>query len=164
MAMGSAPLMGTRPPSRPSSPIIMYLPRCSADTMLSAAIIPMAMGRSYAEPSLRMSAGAMFTTICLLGSFSPLNSRADLMRSWLSFTALSGRPTRKKRMPRRAFTSIVTCMASMPCRAAAYTFTNIVGYLRLLLFFFLLSFSLSFSLWSFTRESIVLASPSGEML
>ena len=49
-----------------------------------------------------------------------------MMRSWLSFTAESGKPTRKNLMPRELFTSMVTGMASMPWTAAAKSFTNMI--------------------------------------
>jgi hypothetical protein len=41
-------------------------------------------------------------------------------------TATSGSPTRKKRIPRDTFTSIVTVTASMPVTALANVLTNII--------------------------------------
>jgi hypothetical protein len=41
-------------------------------------------------------------------------------------TATSGSPTRKKRIPRDTFTSIVTVTASIPVTALANVFTNII--------------------------------------
>jgi hypothetical protein len=59
----------------------------------SAADQAKCMGRSNAEPSLRMSAGARFTvTAGFEGKSNPQFLSADLIRSRLSFTAISGRP------------------------------------------------------------------------
>jgi predicted RND superfamily exporter protein len=41
-------------------------------------------------------------------------------------TATSGSPTRKKRIPRETFTSIVTVTASIPVTALANVLTNII--------------------------------------
>ena len=77
------------------------------------------MVRSSEEPSLRTSAGARFTTTFLPGIFSPLLSKAERMRSWLSRTALSGSPTRNMPRPGVMLTSTSTVMASIPTRALA---------------------------------------------
>ena len=68
-----------------------------------------------------------------------------MIRSWLSFTAESGNPTKKNLMPLELFTSMVTMVASIPCKAAAYTLTSIT--LSLVRYFlrFLAAFSLSLS-------------------
>ena len=55
--------------------------------------MPTASGKSYAAPSLRTSAGDIFTTTCRRGKFCPHCFKAVRMRSWLSFTAASGNPT-----------------------------------------------------------------------
>ena len=55
------------------------------------------MGRSNAEPSLRISAGAkLIVTACCEGKSKPQFRSADLIRSRLSFTAMSGNPTTLK--------------------------------------------------------------------
>ena len=112
--MGNAPFIGISLPSSPNSPIIRYCSSLSVFTASSAANMPMAIGRSYAEPSFLMSAGAMFTIIFLLGKRNPLCVSAEFILCWLSFTALSGSPTRKNLIPLRAFTSMVTSVALMP--------------------------------------------------
>src|SRR5574344_926769 len=71
-----------------------------------------------------MSAGAILMTTCLRGIGIRLYCNADMMRSWLSLTALSGNPTRKNLMPCEILTSIVTKMALMPCTAAPNVFTS----------------------------------------
>ncbi len=67
------------------------------------------MGRSKPEPSLRMSAGARLTvTLCGLGKSKPQFFSAALMRSRLSLTAMSGRPTTLKSPMRPEPTSTST--------------------------------------------------------
>ena len=62
----------------------------------SAISMPMAMGRSKADPSFLMSAGARFTITCFRGKSNPVFLSAARTRSLLSFTAASGRPTVEK--------------------------------------------------------------------
>ena len=100
-----------------------------------AAIIPIANGKSYDVPSFLMSAGARFITIWHEGTLYPFTLSADMILSWLSFTAESGSPTRKNFIPLEVFTSMVTMLASMPCTAAPYSFTNM--FLLFLVFVFL---------------------------
>src|SRR5688572_6667231 len=59
------------------------------------------------------------------GKYRPLLRRAASMRCWLSFTALSGRPTRKKNAPFSTFTSAVTIVALMPNTALPKTLMSI---------------------------------------
>jgi len=67
-------------------------------------------------------------TTCLPGHLNPRVRSDDSILCWLSFTATSGRPTRKKRIPRDTLTSIVTVTASMPVTALANVLTNIIIY------------------------------------
>ncbi len=63
----------------------------------SAISMPIAIGRSKAEPSFLMSAGARFTTTCFRGKSKPVFLSAARTRSLLSLTAASGRPTVAKK-------------------------------------------------------------------
>ena len=117
--------MGSTEPSSDSSPMIMNSSRglrqliCSlAERMLTA------MGRSYAAPSLRTSAGERLTTILRRGHVKPLWVSAETTRWWLSRTAVSAMPTSANDTPWRADTSMVMMMASMPWTAAPWVFTN----------------------------------------
>ena len=60
----------------------------------------------------------MFTTTFFRGKVKPLCCMADITRSALSFTAVSGSPTITYWNPVSVTTSIVMGMASIPCRAA----------------------------------------------
>ena len=109
VAMESAPLMGRRLPSSDSSP----RNRMFFSSVFSSAPvvprIPSAMGRSNPEPSFFTSAGARFTVMVCQGNSKPQFLMADLMRSLLSRTAASGRPTvRKKALPAVMSTSTST--------------------------------------------------------
>ena len=76
----------------------------------------MAMGRSNPAPSLRTLAGARLMVTALLGYPKPEFSSADLMRSRLSRTAVSGIPTVTKSRAEPLYMSTstsITC-ASMP--------------------------------------------------
>ncbi len=81
MAIGKAPRMGCKLPSRDSSPIIIYSESgwfsliCPVDTN-----IPIAKVRSYAEPSFRRSAGAILSVIFFPGILNPLFCRAAAIR------------------------------------------------------------------------------------
>ena len=118
IATGNAPLMGNNVPSNDSSPMMAYDDNLSVLTISDAANIPMAIGKSYAEPALRMSAGDRLIITCLRGKGYLLYAKAESMRSWLSLMALSGNPTKKKRTPEEMLTSIEISVASMPCTAA----------------------------------------------
>ena len=65
--MGSPPLIGRSEPSSDSSPRMARLPNFSVRTCSWAAKMPRAMGRSNAEPSFLMSAGARLTVIFFSG-------------------------------------------------------------------------------------------------
>ena len=79
--------------------MMRYLLSFSADTMPVAAIIPIANGKSYDVPSFLMSAGARFITIWHEGTLYPFTFSADMILSWLSFTAESGKPYKKELYP-----------------------------------------------------------------
>jgi hypothetical protein len=83
--------------------------------------IPMAIGRSNPAPSLRRFAGARLIVTALFGYPNPEFSSADLIRSRLSRTAVSGIPTvTKSRLLPEAYMSTSTSMrwASIPYTAA----------------------------------------------
>ena len=76
MAIGKAPFIGCRLPSKDSSPIIIYSSICS-DLICSEAVkIPNASVKSYAEPSLRKSAGAILIVSFFPGILYPLFCKA----------------------------------------------------------------------------------------
>ena len=95
--MDNTPLTGFTRPSRESSPAIRYPFTISWVRMPSAISMPMAIGRSKADPSFLISAGARLTTTCLSGKSNPVFLRAARTRSLLSLTAASGRPTVEKK-------------------------------------------------------------------
>ena len=81
----------------------------------------MAIGRSKLGPSLRTSAGArLMVILCPYGQRNPLLQMAEVTRSLLSLTAVSGRPTTAilSVLPHPAWTSISTSKASTPTTAA----------------------------------------------
>ena len=124
--MGKAPLMGRTSPSRPSSPMITYLLRASIFLICSdAARIPIAIGRSNAVPFFLISAGARLTTKRVRGILKLLLFIVLSTRCRLSFTALSGKPTRTIPTPVAIqFTSIVIEMASTPYTALPKVLTS----------------------------------------
>ena len=71
------------------------------------------------------SAGAMLMMTRLPGIFSPISRRAESIRCWLSFTALSGKPTIINFAPQRILTSIVMVKALIPYTAPPKILTNI---------------------------------------
>jgi hypothetical protein len=71
-----------------------------------------------------MSAGAMFTTILIRGILKLFDLMALSIRCWLSFTAPSGKPTKKYPWPSHTFTSIVMFIASTPYTALPKVFTS----------------------------------------
>ena len=124
-AMGSTPRTGRSVPSSDSSPTSIVPARRSGATRPMAARMPTAIGRSNPAPSLRRSAGARFTTIFLPDIRSPEFSNAARMRCSLSFTALSGRPTRYSPSPPPVMlTSTVTSTASIPTIVPEWVLTN----------------------------------------
>lgn len=93
--------------------------------------MPTAMGRSKAELSLRMSAGARLTVTRRRGHSYPALRRAAMTRSLLSRTALSGRPTTvKEGSCRSVSTSTWTRYASIPRVAALSTTAGITSLQR----------------------------------
>ena len=87
-----------------------------------AASTPSAIGRSKEDPALRTSAGARFTMMRCWGNSYPEFRMALRMRSRLSRTLASGRPTTVKAgRPNDTSTSMVTGEASMPKTAAERT-------------------------------------------
>ncbi len=93
-ARGSTPRTERTVPSSDSSPASIVPSSAPAAMRSCAARIPTAIGRSNAAPSLRSPAGARLTTILRPDIRSPVFSNAERMRCSLSFTALSGSPTR----------------------------------------------------------------------
>ena len=69
--MGKAPFMACKVPSKETSPIITYDPMFFAIICLEPTNTPIAIGRSYADPSFLMSAGDMFTTTLNPGHLKP---------------------------------------------------------------------------------------------
>ena len=119
-AIGSTPRTGFRLPSSDSSPANIVPASASASTRSIAASIPTAIGKSNEAPSLRKSAGARLTTTLRPDIRSPEFPNAARMRCSLSFTALSGSPTRYMPSPPPAIlTSTVTAAASIPTIAPA---------------------------------------------
>ena len=135
-ANGRIPRTGFTAPSSDNSPTNIVSARRVSKTCCVAARIPTAIGKSKPEPSLRRSAGARFTTTFLAVMRRCEFSKAERIRCSLSFTALSGKPTRKSPMPPPAtFTSTSTFTALMPTIAPAKHFTNIAQtfFIRMLL-------------------------------
>src|SRR5580698_8400269 len=86
---------------------------------------PNAIGRSKAEPSLRMSAGARLTVILRLGNSKPELRSADFIRSKASRTAPSASPTmRKLGTPALISSSTSTAKASTPESALESTLAS----------------------------------------
>ena len=77
-----------------------------------------AKGKSKLLPSLRRSAGAMFTVMSARGKRMLLYWMADEMRSRPSRTASSPRPVKWYNMPFTRFTSTVTVVTFSPFTAA----------------------------------------------
>ena len=114
MAIGNAPFMGCKEPSKLNSPIITNSSSWSASICPDAAKIPIARGKSKLLPSFLISAGAMLIVIFLPGNFRLEFFSAASILFWLSFTALSGKPTKKNLKPLSIFTSMVIVVASIP--------------------------------------------------
>lgn len=79
-------------PSRDSSPIKTVSSRLTCLRYSFDMSIPIAIGKSYIEPSFFVSAGERFITILLLSSLSPLFFIAAFILSFDSFTLVSGKP------------------------------------------------------------------------
>ena len=122
-AIDIAPRTGRTVPSKANSPRMRYCDNLSGEIEpLIAAIMPIAIGKSNAEPSFRISAGAKFTVIRLVGNVRPAFLIAAITRSRLSFTALSGKPTTENEGSRREISaSICTIYASIPSVAQLNT-------------------------------------------
>ena len=86
------------------------------------------MGRSNAEPSFLMSAGARLTVMRFMGYCIPMFVMAENMRLWASRTALSARPDRNSLSPITELTSTVTVVTCMPLTAAQNVFTSMVWF------------------------------------
>src|SRR5262249_23431175 len=115
------PGTGRTAPSSASSPMDITEPSDSAGRSPFAARIESAAGRSSPLPAFGRSAGARFTTTFLPGSGNPTKRSADRMRSRLSFTAASGRPTMvRPGRPAPTAVSTTTARPSRPTRAAEY--------------------------------------------
>ena len=108
-AADSAPRTGRTLPSSESSPRNMHLSSCFPKNCPMHPVRPSAMGRSNPDPSFRTSAGAkLIVTPWPYGNSYPQFRSALLMRSRLSFTALSGSPTTLKSCMRAEPTSTST--------------------------------------------------------
>ena len=92
-AIERTPGTGRTSPSRASSPTRVIPSRPSAGTSPVAARIAIATARSNPVPLFGRSAGARFTTRFRPGRGRPICRRAERIRSRLSRTAASGRPT-----------------------------------------------------------------------
>src|SRR3990172_2699565 len=117
-AMGKAPRTGRTPPSSPSSPTMTY-PSAVPPSCPVAARIPIAIGRSNAEPSFRTSAGARLMVMRFNGNSNAELAIAAPTRSRPSFTAPCGSPTvANVGRPLAMSASTSTRYASMPSTAA----------------------------------------------
>jgi hypothetical protein len=93
----SAPFTARTVPSSDSSPKNMHLSSGLPKKCPMQPASPIAIGKSNAEPSFLTSAGArLIVTPCPCGNSKEQFRSADLIRSRLSFTALSGSPTTLK--------------------------------------------------------------------
>src|SRR5260370_11833842 len=116
-----APCTGRTPPSRESSSRKIMRSSGLPKNVPRHPRMPSAIGRSNAEPSLRTSAGArLMVTPWGAGKSYPQFFSADLIRSRLSLTAISGRPTTLNSpiLVEPTSTSTSTRYASMPKTAA----------------------------------------------
>ena len=128
IAIDRVPLTGLILPSRESSPDMRYPLAVSGLIMPSAITMPSAIGRSNADPSFFILAGARLTVICFKGKLKPVFLRAVLTLSLLSLTAASGNPTVEKcgRPLAVTSTSTSTKWASIPINVALRILDNIV--------------------------------------
>ena len=92
MTMGSAPSTRRTSPSSATSPMNAMLSE-SKFICLPALSRAMRIGRSYTEPSLRVSAGARFTVMRLTGKANPVFFIAERTLFFASLIAASGSPT-----------------------------------------------------------------------
>src|SRR5438445_9507636 len=127
-AMLRTPGTGRTVPSRESSPIVRRPSSAPGGIWWVAARSPRAIGRSNAEPSLRVSAGARLTVIRLMGTSYPEFRTAARTRSRASRTPASGSPTAAKvGIPGLMSTSTSTTEASNPTTAALCTRASTTG-------------------------------------
>ena len=121
-AIGSTPRTARTRPSSASSPTNSDSCAQSSGNSPDPVRIPTAIGRSYAAPSLRMSAGARFTVTFRGGSLDPMLSSAPRIRVRPSFTPASGNPTiENPGNPPATSTSTSMGDASTPTTAAERT-------------------------------------------
>ena len=93
MAIDSAPRTPITLPERDSSPTAAMPSIASPGSRPMAERMASAIGRSYAGPSLRTSAGARLSVSRATGNCMRQADIAARTRSRLSLTAASGRPT-----------------------------------------------------------------------
>ena len=86
-----------------------------------------AMGKSYADPSLRISAGAKLIITFLRGKKNPICFKADSTRRMDSLIVESGRPTKKHLVPWLTLVSMVINEADTPKTELPYVFASIVA-------------------------------------
>lgn len=128
MLAGSAPEVGLRLPSRPSSPKKREDSIISSFQFLSHERIAMAIGRSKEEPLFRRFVGARFTVTRFAGKVNPEFFRADLTLSRDSWTLASGSPTIEKcGSPAAISHSTPMFFASLPKKATLLTECIIKG-------------------------------------
>ena len=111
----STPGTGRISPFSPTSPMMQTRSVNSTGIISSPHRIPIAIGRSYAVPSFRRSAGDRLTVIFFAGSGHPAFRKATLTRSLASRTSAAINPTRL--IPGSPFptsTSTSTLFASIP--------------------------------------------------
>ena len=127
-AIGSTPRTARTRPSSASSPTNRDSCAQSSGNNPDPVRIPTAIGRSYAAPSLRMSAGARFTVTFRGGSLDPMFSSAPRIRVRPSFTPASGNPTiENPGNPPATSTSTSMGDASTPTTAAERTRVSMRG-------------------------------------
>ncbi len=94
IAIDNAPLIGRAVPSNASSPTTAYSSSRSADSCPLPASTPKATGKSNDDACLGRSPGAKLITTRSCGLTNPLLTIARSTRCVLSFTAVSGSPTK----------------------------------------------------------------------
>jgi hypothetical protein len=92
-AIERTPLTGRNRPDNAGSPVMQNASRAGNRLFSSSFSIPRAIGRSKLGPSFRTSAGARLMVIHFpYGQRKPLLQMAEVTRSLLSLTAVSGSP------------------------------------------------------------------------
>ena len=126
IAMDSAPRTVSTSPESDNSPTAARPPSASRSMIPQDAMIASAMGRSYAGPSLRTSAGERLIVMRATGKLRRQLAMAARTRSRLSLTAASGRPTSSNMgIPSTVNASTVTRYPSMPDRPMLLTLASI---------------------------------------